>query len=1020
MVDASINLSAKFESRQPSIADLSCKFFASRYRTPNQIKELDCWGALLCIDPNGLREDQKGPIYFLLDTCVLRTGLTDKAGGFAATINDNKTSISSNGTQKRIYDMTLFESDTIYIRDNDEFLLGVQEGPSSESWTPNSGRYWFMGGWIDKRYYIYGAKTQIIANIEGKCYMDLWKENFFGTGAAPRNYNEAVDILQVVVDLLHDMNAIQDSDYEFRSHPDNFPGSPLTVDVASGGTTITVESTTPFQIGNAFIWDNENYTGETVSITAIPSTTQLTIVGPGIASSEGYSLDENAWIVMSSELTGVSFLKEFSNSPMFGVLQDLCERAEYEWKVTPYPTGITPASRRALEFYPRVSAPRSEAQFITYNDNIRQLPSIMVGDTTNLVTNALVTGKPVTFPEDKVTWINTGIWPDLSSRNRYYSIASTPPPPNAFSQAFADTTLILDDELNAALNLQKDSEPIFNLYLSLFAQTSTLSIATLDLDLRKWRRIKFRFRHATAKSPTITLTVADYLALAGSTITVVSSVIDGASGISYLIEGVDWDAEVNNDTTAENIRVAIENSRPGILVATRVGAVITITVLVIVGPLAPEYWLTYIDSTASAADLVIDTSEVNLYRIGLNTYDQTYAGGVNIWNRRFYYDFGKGVVQSSEILNDPVVSNHDIVKDRGWNEIDILLPDVNPDGTIGSGTVADLYDDDYMHGWRPVFLTGPPITPDTTADPTNIDFLDIDIQCTERGAGGLSTDAPGSYVRNLSGTNKTFASTLPLAAAAQAGDVFLDVANAYRMAGDYLPGTGSIPTEARVFREPYPEYVIWRNSANWEAISIAGIADSGGLYPDLHGTGDTNVRLETPLVNSYATGEILCRGGWNISFSQLHFTPGSIDKSNSLPSNLANPKRYRLVSSDDVEYLLDVEGLGDQTLLDSAAYQGVKITLDGDPRRRIGLRVIPYLDPLRAAAGLPTIFHGIDMVIDAAEHHIVSCSFFSTFMLGTIATRGKERVMAAISGQQEAKLARTSYGTRVVGSYQRK
>jgi len=1007
LLPGSVALPAFFSVNQTSNSvDLLSRFFASHYRTPHQI-DIGCWGAVLCIDPNGLRATQKGPIYYLLDTCVIRPGLTDKAGGFGASINDNKTSIASDGTQKRIYDMTLFEADTPYIRDNDEFWLGVQEGSISDDWVSGvGGRYWLMGGWVTKRYYNYDAKTQIIANIEGKCYMDLWKENHFGTDDIPRDYDEVVDILQVVVDVLHDMNEAQASNWEFRSHPDNFPGSPLTADVAFTGTTITVISTTPFQVGNAFIWDNADYTGETVVITAIPSATQLTIAAPGIVNADGYSVDEGAGIVMSSELTGTPFLKKFNNDSMFSVMQNLSERAEYEWKIAPYPAGATAAARRALEFYPRVSAPTAGSPYIRYGSNIRVLPTIMVGDVTNLMTNALVTGKPITFPEDTWRWINTGVWPDKSSRNRYYSIASTPPPPNAFSQALADATLILDDEVNPALNLQKDNESIFNVFLSFFAQTSNIAVATLDMDLRKWRRLQFRFKHATAESPTIILTVLDYASLVGSTVTILSSSLVGPTRVTHLVEGVDWDAVTSNNQTASNIRDAILAS--GNVWPTVAGPVVTVNAL-------GASWLIYISSTALTADLTIDTTDVNLYRIHIHTYNPTYASVTNLWNQSFYYDFGTGVKQSSTVFNDPVTSNHDVVRTRNWGEIDLLLPDINPDGTIGNGNLADLYDNQYMHGWRPVFLTGLPNSPNTTADPTNIDFLAIYVACRERGPGGLATDAPGSHVRNLSGTNKTFVATLPLLAGATVGDTLLTVSRPYRMAGDYMPGTGTTPTEARIFRAPYPEYVIWRNSANWERITVAAIADSGGLYP-----GSSNVLLAEPLQNTYASGEILCRGGWNISFSQLHFIPGSIDKAPILPANLANPKRYRLISSDDVEYLVDVEGLADQSLLDSNAYQAIQLRLDGDPRHRIGLRMIPELDPRRAAAGLPTTFHGIDMVVDSAEHHIVACDFYSILVLGTIATRGKELVMASISGQQETKLARTSYGNRSGEKFQRK
>ncbi|MCK4266242.1 MAG: hypothetical protein KAX31_03110, partial [Thermoplasmata archaeon] len=576
--DADRDLLGGFIVRHSASVDFYAQFWVTRYRTPAQIED-DCWGAILCIDPNGLRADQKGPIYYLLDTFITRPGLTDKSGGFAATINDNATSIDLDGNQKRIYDMTLFEADTIYIRNNDEFWIGVQQGTIGSggpvldnesglqhSWASGTGgRYWLMGGWINKRFYSYDEKTRIIANIEGKDYMDLWKENFFGTADTPRDYTEdAVDILQVIIDVLRDMNAAQEANWRFSGHPDNFPGSPLTANVASAGTTITVSDTTPFSNGAAFIWDEENYTGEAVTITGIPTTTQLTIAGPGIVYASGYSVAAGAYIVMSADLTGTLFMKSFNNNRDFTTLRDLCERSDHEWKITPYPAGTTPVARRALEFYPRATAPpvTGNAQFIKYDTNIRQLPSIMVGDTTNLLTNALITGKPVSLPENTWDWINTGIWPDRETRHRIYSIASIPPPPNSHYNRIADSTLILDDEMHPALNMQNDIEGLFQLYLSFYAANADLGVATLNLDMRKWRRLKFHFRHPTAESAMIILIINNYLNLVGKTIVVtateINAAVDAVPVVYYLVEGTDWDAEVNANTTAANIAAAID------------------------------------------------------------------------------------------------------------------------------------------------------------------------------------------------------------------------------------------------------------------------------------------------------------------------------------------------------------------------------------------------------------------------------------------------------------------------------
>lgn len=1030
-------------------AELASKFFVTRYRTPSRIDD-DAWGAVLCIDPNSLRADQKGPHYYLLDTCTIRPGLTDKAGGFRATINDNKTSIDSLGNQKRIYDMTLFEADTFYIRDNDEFWIGVQQGTvgssgqvmdnstgRENSWADGvGGRYWFLGGWISKRFYQYTDRKRITATIEGKDYMDLWKENFFGTDDKPRDYTDAetIDILQVVVDILADMNTAQEDDYEFRSHPSLFPGSPLTADVSSGDTIIPVQDTEQFEAAalptSGFIFDCEHRAGEPdlsptapyVTITGVTPGVSVTIGGGGIINPFGYTVAENAWIVMTADLTGTAFLKEFNNNPCFRSMQDLSERADFEWKISPYPAGTTPAGRRRLEFYSRLLAPVAVgAANIFYHDSIRDLPSIMVGNTTNLVTNALVTGKPVTLPEPTGTWTNTAVWLAKSDRPELYSTSSIPSPPNSsyppYNRAsYSDVSLVLDDEGYPAINFQKDNSPLFDMYLSFYAQGSDIAVATLDMDLRKWKRLKLRFRHATAASGTIYVIVQNYLNLAGATIVVTAtSVADEAiPRTEYLVEGIDWFAAVSNNATAASIQAALNAlTWVSATVIPPGGAAVTATGNA--GGLLS--FLSFMATDADPADLAINTNSTNIYRIALHTYNLSWKSSEEIFNQKFFYTFGTGTKQSSHVFNDPVLSNHDIVTARLWSKIDIQVPDVNPDGSIGNGTLADLYNDTYMHGWRPVFLdpvaTGLPNSPETTADPTNIDFISLYVSPIERGPGGTPSDAPGQETRNLGGGgpgNKNFVHALSLASPATAGKKFINVTNAQRMAGDWA--FGPTATEARSFNYPYPRYVLWGGSALWEEIKVAGVAGPGSLYP----TGD-NVYLAAPLDNSYPAGHVLLRGGWNISFGRLHFTPGAVNIDGAVAPHLANPKRFRLISSDDVEYSQDVEGLADQTLLDAASLQAVKFTLDGDPRRRIGTRVIPWLDPQRFSDGKPTTFHAISTIIETAEHHIMDVDFYSVLLVSPLGTRARERLLAMVQGNQEAKSKRTNYGGRIRGKY---
>ena len=1017
-------------------ADLASKFWVTRYRTPSRIEPAvgdtpAAWGAILCIDPNSLRADQKGPIYYLLDTCVVRPGLTDKSGGFTATINDNKTSIDSAGNQKRVYDMTLFEADTIYIRDNDEFWIGVQEGVTgssgpvldNESGLENSwsagvgGRQWLLGGWVGKRHYRYEENSRITATIEGKDYMDLWKENFFGTSGIPRDYkDDAVDILQVVVDILADFNAAQDDDYEVRSHPSLFPGSPLTADVAPAGVLISVQDVDSFSAAppfSAFIWDDETKTGETVTVIGVGATT-LTI-WPALTI--GFTVAENAWIVMTADLTDTLFMKAFNNNADFSTMQDLCERADFEWKIAPYPAGTTPAERRRFQFYPRETAPWSGAPNIFYSDSIRDLPQIMVGNTTNLLTNALVTGSPISLPENTWDWINTGLWPDKETRHRIYSFASIPSPPNAYYNRIVDSTLILDDEMRPALNFQNDLDGLFQLYLSFFNRNTNFGVATLNMDLRYWRRLKFHFRHPTAESALIILIVNDYTALVGKTIVVTAAPVDAPVDFVpveyYLVEGTDWTAAVSDNATAASIQAAIDGLEWAS--ATVIGATISAR-----GDLTPGAlgFLSFVSSDADALDLTINLNNANEYKISICTENEAPVAPEHAWQRTFEYRFGTGSLQSSTLLNDPVVSPRDIVAGRNWSTIDILLPDVNTDGTIGDGTVASLTNDEYMHGWRPTYIGDAPAIANT-ADPTNIDFIQI--------YADLQESVPGVFLRALNGVtpvaSRTFAQYLLLGTGAVAGSKFLDVTDPSYIAGDYASAVmGAPPSEARVFNYPYPKWVIWGDDGGntWEEIEIVAIASSDSLIESGY-----NVLLNTPLEHNYPKGpgqnpEICIRGGWSICFSQLHFTLGDINKEATLPAHLANPKRFRLVSSDDLEYLVDVEGRADQELLDAASLQAVKITLDGDPRRLIGTRVRPYLDEQRFNAGLPTTFHGTEMIIEMSEHQLTDVQFVSVLMLSPLDTRIRERLMAMIQGYQESKLDQVSYGSRKKGTYQTK
>ncbi len=424
-------------------ANLASKFFVSHFRTPGRIKTdagVRLWGAVLCVDPNGLRADQKGPHYFLLDSVVIRPGLSDKAGAFEATINDQKTSIDLDGNQKREYDMVLIQDGTPYIRDNDEFWLGVQQGPEASNnengrnygWTAGGagGREWFMGGWITKRYYTYDADTRITAVIEGRCYMDLWRRSFFGTPAIPRDYSTGTgtDFATIAANVLSDVNAGQEADYRFSQSATYWPVAPI----------------------------------------------------------------------------GVEWTKEFKEDPAFKVMQDGCEEAGWEWQIVINAAGATPAARREVQLYARTSAPVSSQQIIEFSRNIRSAPRIVMGDTTKLASGVIISGLRSTIPPDVSGWIQMGLWPDIAFTSREYTMLSTPFPPNSAligsGGEFSDASLVVDDEGRGALNFQKTElgagqfYVLFNYYTDDSGQPNS---SRMQIDLRKWRRLKFRFRHAT-------------------------------------------------------------------------------------------------------------------------------------------------------------------------------------------------------------------------------------------------------------------------------------------------------------------------------------------------------------------------------------------------------------------------------------------------------------------------------------------------------------------------------------------
>jgi len=399
--------------------------------------------------------------------------------------------------------MELLREGTIWIQDDDEFWVGVQRGPDPGgnephgAWDPSggsdgegAGRQWLMGGYISKRYYRYGADGDITAAIIGKDYMDVWKDQIFGSPSLPRNYTEATDLARIAEDVLDDVNAFQPLGWRYSAHPTYFPAiAPLTLDCNYWHTSCLVADNSPFTTGPAFIWDDAS-SGEIVTITGFTIGTQIDFVGSPIQQILGYKVANNAKIAQS---IGVEWKKEFNQEAADNVMTDICDEGSYEWRID---------YRRRVMLYPRASAP--PAPGIRFTTNIRDLPEIVMGDTTERITHVIVTDAAISsIPPDIDAWCeNPDTWPDLTNNPRGYSAASVPAPANPADNIYADPTLIFDDEVASALCFQNELAHNFDLNLSIYRDASgDFQYGQLHLDLREWQKLKFRFRHATRIEP---------------------------------------------------------------------------------------------------------------------------------------------------------------------------------------------------------------------------------------------------------------------------------------------------------------------------------------------------------------------------------------------------------------------------------------------------------------------------------------------------------------------------------------
>lgn len=518
MADGSADLFAKGSIVESAYVELKAAGWVTHYPTPKDIEQ-NAWAYVLCIDPNGIRtRGPRGPIYFLLDNAIVMPGLTDRSGSFTGYINDNQRRFSEShkdAGEVIHWDMYLLRDGETYIMDADEFWVGVQRGgelkmfsssifsippkppsyryedlyckgaigdyhyrdlhaggwiyesafiggyeefvtycsnhgrnrrfadfmwgkepdiltsdnPADDPWYEGRGtdgkglgRKWITGGYITKRYYNYEESTRITAIIRGKDYMDLWREQPFGTPDIPREYTTATDLATIAADVLTDVN------------------------ITSGLGTLS-----PF--------------------------TQSSTYWPGAGSIPA--------------VTGTEWIKEFKQDWAMEVMMAACEEIGWEWRIN---------HKKEVLFYPRSSAPEPVQPLIQYSRNIKSLPEICLGDTSELITHVVITdGSSFTLPEDIDKWcLNADDWPEVTNPNLSFSMTNFPFPPNTREHLFSDSTLTFDDEGHPALCFIKDTINSFDLALAFYRDSAgNKKFAELEMDLRKWRRVKFRLRHAT-------------------------------------------------------------------------------------------------------------------------------------------------------------------------------------------------------------------------------------------------------------------------------------------------------------------------------------------------------------------------------------------------------------------------------------------------------------------------------------------------------------------------------------------
>ena len=529
-------------------------------------------------------------------------------------------------------------------------------------------------------------------------------------------------------------------------------------------------------------------------------------------------------------VTGTEWAKEFKQTMAIDVMQDIVDEIGYEWKID-YRKRVLLYERTSSP-YPSVSSPAYSIRFTT---NIREISKMCMGDTTERFTHIIATDAHETdMPPDIDAWcLNAGLWRDLTSTSRGHSSASLPAPSNPKDAIYSDITLIIDDEGHPALCYQSDVQQ-FNLNLSFYADAgSNLQWVDLHLDLREFRRLKFRFRH-----PTRTM-----------------------AGSLY--------------------RIQLRNSR---------------------GP-----------------------------DIG------------------YYYDFGKGAALSPQLVAGD--TDHDTVDSDEWSEIDLLLPEIDVDGSL-----LDL------HGW--VELGVP--------DPTDIGW-------------------PSLYL-TLSEPNPGLGPGQALIVVAAVGDEYLSVANPGEFAG--IPAAYS--SEFRFWQEAV---CLLQKGATSEEVCIRGTS-----LPSI--PAGYNIELAKGILNAYnlvgATPHLYRKGGWTACFSQFHFERNlRVTEEATSPTP---PYRYRLMVSKEMEHLNEAVARANSILeQETGTKQYVRLSVDGHPEFEIGNKTRTYL-------GISP-FNNVGLIIDDIEYRLAEDQDLQvTLFLGTQSQRPRELNELTVLDQQERHITNLGLG----------